>query len=381
MKLEVIVLGAGIIGTSVAHFLATRGVKVLVLEQDATPATDQSASSSAARATGGFRVQYSTSINVRLSLLAREILLNFEAMTGVNPQYQPHGYLFLASSHIELEALKSAQIVQRQAGLEVAKMLNPSQIASLNPALNLEGVLGASFCPWDGFIRPLEMRRGFAESALRNGAEFLYGTPAKLEARANRVVVVTPSAVLEADAIVNATGAWAGSLGIDVPVIPEKRQIAETVQTTLLPPEMPMSIYCDTGFHLRVRDNCVLLLRPSPVISSHPFDLEPDLNWLAPMLKEATSRVPSLKNLAIERTWAGLYENSPDKHAIFGQHPEYQNLYLVNGSSGHGTMHSPAFGLLMSELILEGKTHSLDTHVLRPERFLENDAIVGNSLL
>ncbi len=381
MKPDVIVLGAGIIGTSVAHFLATRGVKVLVLEQDATPATDQSASSSAARATGGFRVQYGTGINVRLSLLAREILLNFEAMTGVNPQYQPHGYLFLASTNAELESLQAAQTVQRQAGLEVARTVLPKEIASLNPALNLEGIVGGTFCPWDGFIRPLEMRRGFEESAVRDGAKFLYGTPAKLEARGNRVVVVTPNAMLEADAIVNAAGAWAGNLGINIAVTPEKRQVAETVQTEALPYEMPMSIYCDSGFHLRVRDNRVLLLRPSPVNSSHPFDLEPDPNWLNPMHQEAVARVPALKNLAIGRTWAGLYENSPDKHAIFGKHPEYPNLYLVNGSSGHGTMHSPAFGKLMSQLILDGKTQSLETHILRPERFLENDAIVGNSLL
>ncbi len=381
MQAQIIILGAGIIGSSIAHFLAAKGIKVLVLEQDAKPATDQTASSSAARATGGFRVQYGTKINVQLSLLAREILLNFESSTGVNPQYQPFGYLFLASSVVELEALKAAQVVQRQAGLGVSRVVTPEEIAVLNPALNLESVLGGSYCPWDGFIRPLEMRRGFASSAMRHGAEFRYGTQAKLEVRGNKVVVRTSNTILEADAIINATGAWAGTLGLEIPVTPEKRQIAETIVTNTLPPEMPMSIYCDTGFHLRIRDNRVLLLRPSPVKSSHPLDLEPDPAWLEPMLLEARTRVSALQNFPIERTWAGLYENSPDKHAIFGIHPEFVNLYLVNGSSGHGTMHSPAFGQLISELILDGQTSSLDTHCLRPERFLENDTIVGNSLL
>jgi sarcosine oxidase, subunit beta len=170
-------------------------------------------------------------------------------------------------------------------------------------------------------------------------------------------------------------------LGIDIPVTPEKRQIAETAPTLVLPPEMPMSVFCDTGFHLRVRDGRVLLLRPSPVRSNQPFDLSPDLDWTAPMLQEAHTRVPALNGLAVEQVWAGLYENSPDKHAIFGRHPELKNLFLVNGSSGHGTMHSPAFGVLMSELIVQGKTSSLETRVLRPERFLEGQEIVGNSLL
>jgi sarcosine oxidase, subunit beta len=381
VKANIIVLGAGIIGSSVAYFLASQGAKVLVLEQDQAQATDQTASSSAARATGGFRVQYGTSINIQLSLLARQILLNFENLTGVNPGYEQHGYLFLASSASQLNSLEAALSVQQQTGLMVAQKVNPVEIAKLNPALNLEGVLGGTFCPWDGFIRPLEMRRGFANSAILYGAEFKYGIKAKLESRAKNVVVVTPDAVLEADAVINCTGAWAGTLGLEIPVIPEKRQIAETVITDVLPQDMPMSIYCDSGFHLRLRNQRVLLLRPSPVRSSHPFDLEPDMTWLAPMQQEAITRVPVLQNLAIARTWAGLYENSPDKHALFGQHPEYPNFYLINGSSGHGTMHSPAFGQLISELILTGRTQSLDMQQLRPERFMENDAITGNSLL
>lgn len=377
MSPDVIILGGGIIGSSSAYFLAKAGLKVLVLEQDTQAPKDHTASSSAARATGGFRVQYGTKINVELSLLARQVLLGLEFETG----YQPFGYLFLATSNSELSNLQDALLVQRAAGLSVSRMVTPSEIASLNPALSLEGVLGGSYCPWDGFVRPLLMRRGFAEIAMQHGAEFRYGISAKLEVQSGRVVVKTNNEQLEAGAVMNATGAWAGTLGIPIAVTPEKRQIAQTVPTRILPPEMPMSIFCDTGFHLRVRDGRVLLLRPSSLTSSHPFDLSPDLSWTAPMLQEAHTRVPTLRGVAIEQVWAGLYENSPDKHAIFGRHPEFSNLYLVNGSSGHGTMHSPAFGLLLQELILYGKTRSLDMQILRPERFLEGQAIVGNSLL
>jgi sarcosine oxidase, subunit beta len=231
---DVIVLGGGIIGSSVAYFLARSGLKVLILERDAHAPKDQTASSSAARATGGFRVQYGTDINVRLSLMAREILLGLGFETG----YQPCGYLFLATTVPELASLEQALAVQRGAGLEVSRLVSPSEIASLNPALNLEGVLGGSYCPWDGFIRPLVLRRGFEDVATQHGAVFRYGANAKLEVQAGQVVVRLGNEQLKAAAIVNATGAWAGTLGIDIPVTPEKRQIAETTPTTVLPPEM-----------------------------------------------------------------------------------------------------------------------------------------------
>ncbi|MFN3267498.1 MAG: NAD(P)/FAD-dependent oxidoreductase, partial [Deinococcales bacterium] len=324
---DVIILGGGIIGSSAAYFLSKAGAKVLVLEQDAHPPKDHTASSSAARATGGFRVQYGTGINVQLSLLARQVLLELDFQTG----YQPFGYLFLATSSEELAALEDALLVQRRAGLGVSRLISPLEIATLNPVLNLEGVLGGSYCPWDGFIRPLLLRQGFATGAMQYGAEFRYGIKTSLVVRGNRVLVQTKYEQLEAGAIVNATGAWASTLGIPIPVTPEKRQIAQTTKTNLLPPEMPMSIFCDTGFHLRVCDERVLLLRQGTLHSSHPLDLSPDLTWTAPMFAEAQTRVPALRGLEIEQVWAGLYENSPDKHAIFGRHPEYSNLYLVNG--------------------------------------------------
>jgi sarcosine oxidase, subunit beta len=166
-------------------------------------------------------------------------------------------------------------------------------------------------------------------------------------------------------------------------VQPSRRQVASTVPTDVLPEDMPMSIFVDDGFHLRVRDGRVLLLKPAQHKHKNPFSLEFDPSWLPDVLGSAHTRVPILRDVAIdpERCWTGLYEMSPDTHALLGRAPNLENLYLANGSSGHGTMHSPALGKLLSEMILDGQTSSLDAHTLRPERFAENDPVQGSNLV
>jgi sarcosine oxidase subunit beta len=144
---------------------------------------------------------------------------------------------------------------------------------------------------------------------------------------------------------------------------------------------MPMTIFTDDGFHLRVRDRRVLLLRASPG-ATDPFDASVDPAWVASVTAEAHARVPVLRNVEIDpdRCWAGLYEMSPDRHALLGRVPGSSNLYLINGSSGHGVMHAPALGQLLAEIILEGKARTLDVRPLRPERFAEGEPNPGEML-
>ena len=387
-NVETVILGAGIIGSSVAFHLAARGAKnILVLERDKTPLKLLESSASTARATGGFRVQYGTQINARLSLLARRQLLEFESVTGVNPGYDPCGYIFMAESAAHLLELRASLEVQRAAGLMVSQEVSVSEIQSLNPALNLTGVLGGTFCPWDGFVRPVEIARGFREAAKRLGVQFEYGQDANLEFQQARVSGVrTKSEFISCERVVNATGAWAAELsrasGFELPVVPVRRQVAATIPTNVLPENMPMSIFVIDGFHLRVRDGRVLLLLPQDTPKEDPYNLEFEASWLKPLLERAHARVPVLCDVPIDPNfcWVGLYEMSPDHHALLGRAPNTENLYLVNGSSGHGVMHSSALGMLLAEIILELPT-SLDVRALRPERFLEADPILGSSLL
>ena len=185
--------------------------------------------------------------------------------------------------------------------------------------------------------------------------------------------------------VVNAAGPWARALaamvGIDLPVTPLRRQVASTVACTVLPQTMPMTIWATDGFHLRVRDDRVLLLHPTA--EAPGFSTRVDRSWIANVQELAGRRVPALAGIAIDesRCWAGLYEMSPDGHALLGPAPGCENLFLVNGSSGHGVMHAPALGALAAEWIVHGAARSLDARPLRASRFAEGEPIRGPSLL
>src|SRR5207248_5276322 len=147
---DVVVVGAGVIGASVAWHLSRLGVRALLLEREAEPGKG-----STGRATGGFRAQYGTGINVRLSLLSREKLRRFVDDTGVDPGYDPRGYLWLARTEAQLDILRGAQDVQLAAGLVEASMLDLRQIREVNPSIGMDGLGGPGCTPSDGISRPL----------------------------------------------------------------------------------------------------------------------------------------------------------------------------------------------------------------------------------
>jgi sarcosine oxidase subunit beta len=251
MRYEIVIFGAGVIGSSIAFHLASRGVRdILVIDRGA-----DFGNGSTAKATGGFRAQFDNETEVRLSLLSREKLRSFVEETGVDSGYRPHGYLFLGRTNAELDFLRKAQAVQHACGLHEARMLSATEALQLNPAIGDPSIIGAAFCPTDGFLRPMNILRGYAEAAQRLGVRFEFAVEL-LELR--DAVARTSKGDLHAQLFVNAMGAWAGS-----PVVPMRRNVAATISTSVLPESMPMTIFVGDGFHLRVRDGRVLLLMPA----------------------------------------------------------------------------------------------------------------------
>ncbi|HKR65246.1 MAG TPA: FAD-dependent oxidoreductase [Thermoanaerobaculia bacterium] len=334
MKAEIVIVGAGVLGTSAAYHLARRGCRDIVV-LDRAP---DFGGGSTAKATGGFRAQFDNETEVRLSMLSREKLLAFEEETGVDSGYRQRGYLFLACDDAELDALRDAQRVQHASGLAEARMVTADEARALCPAIADARVIGGAFCPTDGFLRPMNVLRGYAEAAQRLGVRFEFGADTSLEH--------------DARIVVNARGAWCG-----MPVTPLRRNVAATIATDALPESTPMTIWSGDWFHFRVRDGRVLLLWPDdPVVD----------DWLERVQEMTRTRVPSLAELPIEETWSGFYEMTPDGRALLGHIRD--NLYILGGCSGHGVMHAPALGQLFAELIVDGKT-SLDVSALDPHRF------------
>src|SRR5262245_36307155 len=237
---SIVIVGGGIMGASVAWHLAVRGWRdILILDRGAAPA-----SGSTGAATGGFRAQFETPVDIGLSLLARRKLLRFEEEVGVDPGYRQAGYLWLAERPEDLDLLRSALEVQRKEGVDDAREVGPTEIATINPAVRLDDLAGGAFCPSDGFLRPRAMLEGYLEAARRRGARVEWGVEVNgLRRGADGRIrgVMTSGGTVAAEAVVNAAGAWAGGLArdpdLDPPVTPLRRQVAITLPCDLLPEE------------------------------------------------------------------------------------------------------------------------------------------------
>ncbi len=381
---DVVVIGAGVVGASVAWHLAKRGVKVTLLDRG-----QGKGDGSSARATGGFRAQYGTAINIRLSLLSRAKLRSFRDDVGADPGYEPAGYLWLATSARELATLTEGCVLQRAEGVTEAMVVTADDIRRLNPAVHDAEVVGGTWCPTDGFIRPLSILGGYLAGARAMEVDVRWDTRV-LGAERNGeslTAVLTDRGSIPCGAVVVAGGPWSGevgrALGVSIAVQPLRRQVAPTVPTQALPSGMPMTIWAGDGFHLRVRNSRVLLLRPTDGEPRDPWSTVVDDAWVREVTAMAYARIPALRDVPVDRLgcWAGLYEMSPDKHALLGRVHGATNAYTASGNSGHGVMHSLAEGQLLSELIVDGAFQSLDATALRPTRFAEGAAIQGPALL
>ena len=377
---DVVIIGAGVVGTSIAYHLAKLGCRdVVVLEKNYI------GSGSTEKCAGGIRQQFSTEINIRLSMESIRFFEQFEEHTGHVADFRQHGYLILATVEDELMTFHRNVDMQRGLGVKV-DLLTPREIAELVPGLNLDGVLGATYCPDDGYADPYSVVSGFASAARGLGVKIREETEViGIELRGNEVrAVLTTGGRIETPVVVNAAGAYAGVIGrmvdLDIPVRPSKRHVFITEPVFrrssrlggLNRVDLPMVVDFHNGFWFRREGLCLIFGMRNP---GEPVGFDISVDWgfltdtLAPL---ACQRLPSLINIGITRAQAGLHSDTPDYMAILGETPAVGGLYLACGFSGHGFMHSPASGRLMAELILQKTTTSSDINPFRIDRF-QND--------
>ena len=371
---DVVIIGGGVIGVSIAYQLALKKAgRIILLEKG------QLGEGSTSRCVGGIRTQFSTEINIRFSLESLKTFEDFEEEFGVDPEFKRIGYLFLASTEMEMKVFKENLKLQRQFGIPV-ELLDSDEIKRRWPYLRMDDVLGGTFCSWDGYAGPSEVLSGFVSGAKRGGVKIYEGTEAtEILLKGGKVNgVKTKEGEISAPIVVNAGGPFASIIGemagVKIPVRPLRRQVFVTGPFHLSDQPIPLTIDFHRGWYFRQEVDGLLL--------SGPLDQEPSFNTnidyeaMAEASENAIYRVPILEKARIARGWAGLYEISPDNHAILGRVPEVEGLILANGFSGHGFQHSPAVGKVIAELIVEGKATTIDVAPLSIERFKKGELIL-----
>jgi len=371
---DVVVIGGGIIGVGIAyHLAAQKAGKIVLLEKG------QLGEGSTSRCVGGIRLQFSTEINIRFSLESLKTFEHFEEEFGVNPEFRRIGYLFLATTPQEAEVFEAGVALQRKFGIPV-ELLLPGEMKRRWPYLKTDDLRCGTFCPRDGYAGPNEVLTGFAKGARRLGAKIHEMTEALgILSSGDRVMgVKTREGEIHSPVVVNAAGPYAAAIGemvgVKIPVKPIRRQVFVTAPFRLTDRPIPLTIDFHRGWYFRKEVDGFLL--SGPLDDEPSFTLSVDYDAMAQAAENATVRVPALEKACIARGWAGLYEISPDHHAILGRVPGVEGFILANGFSGHGFQHSPAVGKVISELIVEGKATTIDITPLSIERFEKGDLIV-----
>ena len=368
---EVLIIGAGIIGASIAYHLAIRGcTDVLILEKAEAPITGSTAFSA-----GGVRHQFAREVNIRLSKYSIERLKNFSEEVGGHASLRQTGYLFLINKEDTWAQYQEQVRLQRSLGVRV-ELLEPRDVLKYVPDTHLEDIVGATFGAEDGFCDPYGIASGYLKQARELGVRVALSTPViGAQLNGDRLMAVeTPDGLVSGEFVVNACGAWSGQvaalIGVDLPVQPYRRNAYMTERFPKFPDPIPLTFDVDTGFWMRKEGDSLLFGMANPA-EPPGVNLNVDWEWLPEVLDAGINRFPVLEeaSLAKKHCWAGLYEISPDHMPILGRHPEIPNYLHASGFSGHGVMHSPATGMLIAEEILDGRAHSIDIDELRITRF------------
>ena len=371
---DIVVIGGGVMGASAAYHLAAAGVgKVVLLEKE--PYFGQGATG---RCAGGVRYQFATEINVHLSIASLAMLESFEQDTGQDPLYRKCGYLFVLTQEAMVAKFKGNVALQNRLGVET-QWLDAEDVKSHLPMMRFEDALAGTFHPDDGLADPNSVVMGYIQRARQLGVAALEGVSVlNIDIEGNQVQrVETNLGSIATRVVVDAAGPWAGLIGrmvgLELPITPVRRQMLTTTPLPDLPADFPFVIDFAQSLYFH-REGTGVLTGMSNPDQKPGFDQSIDGEWELVAMQAAAERMPMLETAGRQTGWAGLYEVTPDAHPIFGETP-IDGFYLVGGFSGHGFMHGPIAGKLMTELILDGKSQTVDVSSLDLARFDENRLI------
>lgn len=374
---RVVILGGGAIGSATAAFLSAdpqwQG-EILVIERDPTYAQASSALSAAS-----IRQQFSTPLNIDLSLYGLQYLRGLDEAFSFTEQ----GYLYLATPEGEA-TLRANQAMQNAQGADIV-LLSPAELQARWPWLAVQDLaLGAWGRSGEGWFDGWALLQHFRKKAIAQGVRYLQAEVAQLNRAADGSVqsvrLAGTDELIEADTFVLACGAWSGALaraaGLGVPVHAKRRSVYAFRSPE--PAALAPLLIDPSGLWFRPEGEGLFLCGGAPLDDSDDLPLDPEASLFEDSLWPAlATRVPGFESLRLQRAWAGYYEmNDFDHNGLVGAMAECGNLLLACGFSGHGLQHAPGVGRGVAELIATGSYQSLDLSLLSPGRITAGRPIV-----
>ncbi len=377
---DAVVIGGGIIGMATAFYLAREKFgHIVLLEKERF-----FGSGSTSKAAGGIRAQFTTRVNIEMSMLSEKVFADFEAETGRPALFDQVGYMFLLSRDEDIKLFKDAYDLQRSLGLK-AELLEPGEIGRYAPHVRIDDIKLATFCHEDGLGDPAEFLSGYEHGARRNGVELeIEADVTGIDVHNGRVAKVrTKKGDIATPLVINAAGAWSGIIakmvGADLRVQPYPRQCVTTAELDFMEPYFPMVVDVASGLYCH-KESKGILLGWADKNTKPTFDCSIQPEYTDAILERALDRIPQLETAEVANKWTGLYETTPDHRAVIGWEPSVEGMFHVTGFSGHGFMHAPAAGIVSMEIIT-GRKPSIDISDLSPERFAKGELIEEQNVI
>jgi sarcosine oxidase subunit beta len=371
---DIVIIGGGVMGASIAYHLASRGTKNMVLLEK-EPLFGQG---STGRCAGGVRYQFGTEINIRLSLASLPMLERFKDELGQEIDYRKCGYLFVLTNEHDASVFRHNVDLQQKLGVQT-EWLSGNEIRKRLPLMNFNDALAGTFHQKDGLVDANSVVMGYINAAHKLGVKAINDVEVTdIHVSGDKVEgVETTQGVIKTRMVINAAGAWAGAIGkmagVHIPIQPIRRQMFTTNPLEQIPKDFPFVIDFARSLYFH-REGEGLLIGMSNPDQSPGFDIKVDEKWEMNNLEAAIARMPLLENASRASHLAGLYEVTPDAHPIFGG-TNIDGFLLCAGFSGHGFMHGPISGKLISEFILDGAFSTVEVAELDLARFDEGRLI------